>query len=159
MALGILIAIFFGINEEIFKGKINEGLSNNQSIQSIADTDERTKKLKYEADKNWRYYQRYHFHATGVGAMTLATLLFIAFLNAPKKERIITQYILTVGGFLYPFVWLFAAIFGPELGRTEAKEAFQFLGYAGGLSLFGMLQTCVMGLRYSLKSTFESSEG
>ena len=157
MALGVAIAIVFGISESYFKDHISEGLKKNVKINAIQDSVERDSKIKYEAGKNWRYFQRYHFHATGIAAMTLAVLMFLSFLNGPQKEILVTKYILAMGGFLYPFVWLFAGYFGPEMGRHEAKEAFAFLGYAGGLSLFGLLQALWLGLRYPFQTQSKKS--
>lgn len=141
MAGGVFIAILFGVNEDMFLARIERGLEKNVKIQQIVNTEEKASKIKSETDKNWRYYQRYHFHATGIGAMMMAMLLFLAQLNLSAKAFYPPAYLLSVGGFLYPFVWLFAGIYGPEMGRAEAKEAFVILGYMGGLFLIGALWT------------------
>lgn len=54
--------------------------------------------------------------------------------------------LMSIGGLLYPFVWLFAGIYGPEMGRTEAKEAFAIFGYMGGLFLVGAIFTLILGI-------------
>lgn len=147
---GVLIAIFFGINEDIFHSRIKAGLEKNVKIQSIENADEKDVKIKAETEKNWRYYQRFHFHATGIGAMMMGLLLFLHFLSAPQVSKMIASYCISIGGFLYPFVWLFAAIYGPEMGRSEAKEAFAFFGYMGGVFLIGCAWTFVSAIRYPL---------
>jgi len=146
--LGVFIAILFGVNEDLFKSRIKEGLSKNVKILSIEDTAKKEATINSEAEKNWRYYQRFHFHATGISAMTLGLLLMISFLNAPQKLKIAASLLTSVGGFLYPFVWLFAGIYGPEMGRSEAKEAFAIFGYMGGVFLLGTLLSFYMSLRY-----------
>jgi hypothetical protein len=148
---GVFISIIFGANEDYFKDKINEGLKKNEKVNQIQDPIEKAAVLKTEADKNWRYYQRFHFHATGIGAMIMGVLLFISFLSAPEKLKNITSYLVSFGGFLYPFVWLFAAIYGPEMGRSEAKEAFAVFGYMGGVFLLGLILSLYMALKYRLK--------
>lgn len=148
---GVFISILFGANEDYFKDKINEGLKKNEKVNQIQDPEEKAAVLKTEADKNWRYYQRFHFHATGIGAMIMGVLLFISFLSAPEKLKNITSYLVSFGGFLYPFVWLFAAIYGPEMGRSEAKEAFAVFGYMGGVFLLGLFLSLYMALKYRLK--------
>lgn len=148
---GVFISIIFGANEDYFKDKINEGLKKNEKVNQIQDPIEKAAVLKTEADKNWRYYQRFHFHATGIGAMIMGVLLFISFLSAPEKLKNITSYLVSFGGFLYPFVWLFAAIYGPEMGRSEAKEAFAVFGYMGGVFLLGLFLSLYMALKYRLK--------
>lgn len=145
---GVFISILFAVNEDYFQEKISTGLEKNVKVQSIMDSAEKTIKLKSEQDKNWRYYQRFHFHATGIGAMMMGILILLAGLKAPKSLVTITSYLVAIGGFLYPFVWLFAAIYGPEMGRNEAKEAFAFFGYMGGLFLIGGILSMFMTLKY-----------
>lgn len=148
---GVFISIIFGANEDYFKDKINEGLKKNEKVNQIQDPIEKAAVLKTEADKNWRYYQRFHFHATGIGAMIMGVLLFLSFLSAPERLKTITSYLVSFGGFFYPFVWLFAAIYGPEMGRSEAKEAFAIFGYMGGVFLLGLVLSLYMALKYRLK--------
>ena len=148
---GVFISILFGANEDYFKDKINEGLKKNEKVNQIQDPIEKAAVLKSEADKNWRYYQRFHFHATGIGAMIMGVLLFISFLSAPERIKAISSFAVSIGGFLYPFVWLFAAIYGPEMGREAAKETFAVFGYMGGLFLVGLVLTLYMALKYRLK--------
>lgn len=150
---GVFISIIFGANEDLFKDKIKEGLSKNEKINLIQDPAEKDAVLKSESDKNWRYYQRFHFHATGIGAMVMGVLLFISFLSAPQQLKNISSYATAIGGFLYPFIWLFAAIYGPELGREVAKEKFAVFGYMGGLFLIGLFLSLFMALKYPFKSS------
>ncbi|MBT4790413.1 MAG: hypothetical protein HON90_02485 [Halobacteriovoraceae bacterium] len=150
MVGGIFIAILFGVNESYFKNKISQDLQKNQKISQMADDSLREKKLKAEASKNWRYYQRFHFHATAIGSMAMVILLLLQFVQAPLKLVTVTSFMISVGGFLYPFVWLFAAIYGPEMGRHEAKESFAFFAYGGGVFLIGLLLTTYQIIRYPL---------
>ena len=136
---GVLIAIGFGANEDYFKAKIQAGLAKNPHIQLIQDPIVKADKIKTEADKSWRYYLRYHFHANGIAGVTLALLIFLTFIQATQFQLMLASYSVSIGGFLYPFVWLLAGIYGPEMGREEAKEAFRFFGYAGGVFLVGLL--------------------
>lgn len=147
---GVGISILFGLNEEMFKNRISEGLQQNVKIQQILDPVKKASTLATEADKNWRYYQRFHFHATGIGAMMMGILLFLAWLKAPQKQKNIASYMVALGGTLYPFVWLFAGIYGPEMGRSEAKEAFAFFGYMGGVFLLGGIYTTFLAVKYDL---------
>lgn len=150
---GVFISILFAVNEDLFQKRIAIGLEKNVKIQSMTDMTEKASKLKSEQDKNWRYYQRFHFHATGIGAMMMGILLFLAGLKAPKTPVMISSYMVAVGGFLYPFVWLFAALYGPEMGRSEAKEAFALLGYMGGVFLLGGVYAMFLSLKYNFSFT------
>lgn len=136
---GTFIAILFGANESLFKDRIADGLSTNENIQKITDPVEKSAKIKSEQEKNWRYYQRYHFHSLAIGAVSLSLLLFLSFVDAPRKLILISSYMISLGGFLYPFVWLLAGIYGPELGREVAKEKFAIFGYMGGVHFVGIL--------------------
>ncbi len=152
MVGGVFISILFGVNEEMFIHRIQAGLEKNVKIQQITDPAEKEAKIKAETDKNWRYYQRFHFHATGIGAMMMGLLIFLLQLKISNKSFYPPAYLVSIGGFLYPFVWLFAGIYGPEMGRTEAKEAFAILGYMGGLFLVGGFWTFVLALTAKLKN-------
>lgn len=150
MVGGIFIAIMFGVNESYFKNKIQDGLQLNKKIMSIENLDKRKVKLEKEASKNWRYYQRFHFHATAIGSMSLAILLLLNFISAPIKIVSTTAWAVSTGGFFYPFVWLFAGIYGPSMGRHEAKETFAIFGYTGGVFLVGLLLLIYLIIRYPL---------
>lgn len=138
---GIAISIGFGINEDYFKDRIKQGLEKNVKVQAITDEAKKAETIKTEIEKNWRYYLRYHFHAGAIAALTLALLVFLSFLETSPREHLTVSYMLALGGWLYPFVWLFAALYGPEMGRNEAKESFRFLGYMGGVYLLGLIYT------------------
>lgn len=148
---GVFIAIIFGINEDYIKDQISSGLQENTKIMSIMDTAQKESTLKTEKDKNWRYYQRYHFHSTAIGAMSLGGLILLAFSMAPLILVRASSYMISVGGFFYPFVWLFAGIYGPSMGRSEAKEAFALFGYMGGVVLVGFILLLFIVSKYPLK--------
>lgn len=147
---GVFISILFALNEDMFKEKISSGLTKNVKIQQIIEPLVKEEKIKSESEKTWRYYQRFHFHATGIGAMMMGILLFLSRLRAPKNSITLASYLVSFGGFLYPFVWLFAGIYGPEMGRSEAKEAFALFGYMGGAFLLGGIYSVWLAIRYSL---------
>ncbi len=154
MMLGVFIAILFGINEGYFKDKITSAIKQNPTYLALETPEDQSKYYKKEKDKNWRYYQRFHFHSTGISTMTLGLLILLSFSLAPKKITLTSKYLLSVGGFLYPFIWLLAAEYGPIIGRNAAKEKFCFFGYMGGLFLIGIILSLYCLTKYSLK--FES---
>lgn len=151
MICGVFIAILFGVNESIFKEQISRDLYANEKIMSIVDEAERNEKIKTEENKNWRYYQRFHFHSTGISAMSLGALILLAFSLAPKNLGLASSYMISLGGFFYPFVWLFAGIYGPVMGRSAAKEAFAIFGYMGGVFLFGLILATFILIKYPIK--------
>ncbi len=158
MAGGVFIAILFGASEDSFKEAIRSGLDRNVALQQIVDGQKRTAVRKSEEEKNWRYYQRYHFHATGIGAMSVALLLVLTFVSGAGRLRLVAAYLVSVGGLMYPFVWLFAALYGPALGRSAAKERFAVFGYMGGVFLIGVLLTFGLVLLRPLRARFRESD-
>lgn len=149
---GVFVAILFGVNESIFKDRINRDLQSNQKVIKIINPEEKKAFIKKEASKNWRYYQRYHFHATAIGSMSLGILILLSFSLAPKIIKLTSAYMISLGGFFYPFVWLFAAMYGPILGRSVAKERFAVFGYMGGIFLVGVILTTFLICYYPLKN-------
>lgn len=136
IVLGLSIAIVFGVNEDFFKEKIDKGI---KLSEKYSKAENKVAYFKKETSKNWRYYQRFHFHSSAIGSMSLALLLLIGFTAASTKRKKALTLVLSSSGFLYPFVWLFAAIFGPEWGRSEAKEFFSIFGYMGGVYLLSVI--------------------
>ena len=151
MICGVFIAILFGVNESIFKDKISRDLHANQKIVSMTDENERKAKIETEKGKNWRYYQRFHFHATGISAMSLGALILLSFSFAPAALKLASSYMISLGGFLYPFIWLFAGMYGPLIGRSAAKESFAIFGYMGGVFLVGLILAIFILIKYPLE--------
>ena len=139
MILGVFIAIIFGVNEDLFKNQIKQDILVSKHYQSAQLRGDSESYLKKEAGKNWRYYQRFHFHSTGIASMSLVLLVLLGFSSVKENRRKIISYILSISGFLYPFVWLFAGCFGPGMGRSLAKEKFAFFGYMGGVYFIAMI--------------------
>lgn len=148
--LGVFIAILFGVNEDLFKDKIYKDLVKSDHVLKITGDIERKAYIKKEKDKNWRYYQRFHFHSTGTSIMSLGILLLLGFSYAPRKIKSLAAYMVAIGGFLYPFVWLFSGIYGPSLTRGVAKEKFAVFGYMGGVFLIGTIITFFLISKYKL---------
>ncbi|TDJ04076.1 MAG: hypothetical protein E2O68_08760 [Deltaproteobacteria bacterium] len=151
MILGVFIAVLFGVNEHLFKDKIKRDLGKNEKIMAIVDEGKRAVKLNAEASKNWRYYQRFHFHSTGIASMALGVLILLSFSMGTSALKLLASYMVSIGGFLYPFVWLFAALYGPIMGRSAAKESFAIFGYMGGVFLLGLLLSLFIIIKYPLK--------
>jgi len=150
---GVFIAILFGVNEHFFKDKIAMAIQNNTNIQSITNESAREAKINKEKSKNWRYYQRFHFHSTGIGAMSLGVLLLLGLFKLPATQKLVCSYLISIGGLLYPYYWLLAAIYGPIWGRTQAKETFAFLGYTGGFFLLGLIFAFYLVVKFPMKKS------
>ncbi len=148
IVFGTLIAVFFGANEEMFKNHIKSELLRSEQIVSISDPVKQEAKMKTEEEKLWRYFQRFHFHSTGIASMSLALLLLLFFaIEASQNEKLFWGLGVSASGFLYPFYWLLAGYFGPSIGRGVAKEQFAIFGYMGGVFLVAAIGVLYLLLR------------
>ncbi len=152
---GVLISIFFATNEPYFKQKIESGLNKNKEIINIFDKKKKQSKFNSERSKIWRYYQRYHFHATAIGAMSLGVVLVLNFLVNSNWFLHLTSYLVSLGGLAYPFTWLAMGYLSPQMGRDVAHQKVEPLAYSGGVFLVGLLFAILILL--SSRSVFEKS--
>ncbi|GJL66153.1 MAG: hypothetical protein NPIRA05_11240 [Nitrospirales bacterium] len=60
LLFGVGMGIVFGVNEDLFKDYIAQGITANPDVHDAKSP-----------DKIWRYAQRAHFHATGIAAFSL----------------------------------------------------------------------------------------
>lgn len=84
----------------------------------------------------WRYIQRAHFHAGGIGAIVIASSLLLAQLSIKARWKAVTSALLGAGGLGYALSWMFAAFRAPALGTTgAAKESLKWLSMPSGAAL------------------------
>ncbi len=146
LLFGIGMGVAFGVNEDGFKDYIAEGIAAHPE--------------QHEANspkKIWRYAQRAHFHATGVGAFTLALIMVTAFSSLSPRLKTFTSTLIGAGG-LYSLAWFSNFWLAPTIGRHAAHEALitQLFVYVGvGALLLGMLllfANLLMGLGQTKRS-------
>ncbi len=88
----------------------------------------------------WRYIQRAHFHAQGLGALGIGIILVLALTRASRKTKTILSLGIGLGAFLYPFCWLIAGLRIPTIGKHAAKASVDWLAgisiplFLGGMS-------------------------
>ena len=111
LMFGIGMGVLFGVNEEGVKGYIEQGIAANQERH-----DDKS------ASKIWRYAQRAHFHATGVGAFALAMVILIAAIPMSRALKQVTSILIGVGS-LYALAWFSMFWLAPALGRHAAHDA------------------------------------
>ena len=136
----IALGISFGVNEDVFKDYVAEGIAAHPEVH-----DEDSK------DKIWRYAQRAHFHAGGVSAFCLGLIILLMFSNLRPKLQSISSILIGLGSF-YPLAWLSMFFLAPSIGRDPAHEHIltQLLAYVGvgGILLgsFFLLANLFLGL-------------
>ncbi len=140
LIFGVIMGMTFGINEDIFKNYISEGIAAHPTVHDAKSQ-----------DKIWRYAQRAHFHATGIAAFSLGFVFLVMFSDLKPKMKTISSFLLGLSSF-YPLAWLTMYILAPSIGRGAAHshvltETFASLG-VGGLLLgcFLVLANVFLGL-------------
>ena len=140
LLFGVIMGMTFGINEDIFKNYITEGIAANPTVHDAKSP-----------DKIWRYAQRAHFHATGIAAFALGLVFLVMFSDLKPKMKTASSFFLGLSSF-YPFAWLTMFVLAPSIGRGAAHshvltETFASIG-VGGLLLgcFLVLGNVFLGL-------------
>ena len=132
LAFGVGMGIVFGIFEDAIKDWINAGIAAHPSLHDQASS-----------GKIWRYVQRAHFHAAGIGAFTLILIIITALTDMKDQLKKLTAILISLAG-LYPFSWFNMFLLGPELGRSAAHHAlstelFVMIGVGGFLAGLALL--------------------
>ncbi len=106
-------------------------------------------KMKKITDKSWVYFKRAHFHANGLGAISLAVILLLMFMKTTWIYKEITAIFLGLGSLGYSLFWMFAALKAPGLGSTgTAKEALSFLAIpSAGMCIIGLISVLIIVLK------------
>jgi len=139
-ALFAILTILFGFGLGITFGVADDDIEEHleASAKSVLETkyEGNKKKMRHIAHKSWRYIQRAHFHAGGIGAATLSLILLLGFTGTSANIKGIVSMITGIGAFGYPFGWLLAGFKAPALGSMHlAKEAVSWIAAPAGLAV------------------------
>ena len=121
LAFGVGMGIVFGINEDVFKDYITQGIAANPEVHDAKS-----------AGKIWRYAQRAHFHATGIAGFSLGLLILIMASEMIPGYKKVSSVFLGLGS-LYPFSWMAMFVLAPSIGRGPAHDHFltEICAYTG----------------------------
>lgn len=121
LLFGIVMGIVFGINEDGVKDYISAGITAHPDLHDTQS-----------ADKIWRYAQRSHFHATGIGAFALGLIVIVLLTGMKKRLKQISATLIGLGG-LYALSWFSMFLLSPSVGRGAAHDALmtKLLVYVG----------------------------
>ncbi|MBK5205817.1 MAG: hypothetical protein JJD98_10525 [Polaromonas sp.] len=124
---GIVLGVVFGVNEEGIVNWIAQGIAAHPELHDASSP-----------EKIWRYVQRAHMHAGGIGAFSLGLILAVALsgMRAPLKK--LSSSLIGLSGF-YPLSWFSTFYLSPSIGRDAAhhsaiSETLTYIG-VGGLLL------------------------
>jgi hypothetical protein len=112
--LNIGLGATFGLNEDLFQTYIHDGIAANAAL---------FKDAAREQDIIWRFIQRAHFHAGGIGAFTLGLIVLTALTGMSRTRKQITALLLGLSIF-YPLAWVDIFIYAPYIGRAAAHHTF-----------------------------------
>jgi hypothetical protein len=110
LLFGVVLGIYFGINEDAVQAYIARGIAAHPTLHDASSQ-----------DKIWRYVQRAHFHATGIAAFSLGLVLLIAATDLTPRLKSIASVLVGLGS-LYPLAWFTTFYLAPSLGRGAAHE-------------------------------------
>ncbi|MDO8413699.1 MAG: hypothetical protein Q7S51_07930 [Gallionellaceae bacterium] len=140
LLFGIVMGISFGANEAGYEHWIAQEIALHPTLHD-ADSPE----------KIWRYAQRAHFHATGIGAFSLGLMLLVGLTGMRARMKTICSTLIGLSGF-YPLGWLSIFMLAPSMGREPAHEAAitQVLVYVGVIGLLSGLLILALHLLFDM---------
>jgi len=112
----------FGLAEDEIKAYLHTTALAHQDIHGTG-VDAATQSSK----KAWRYIQRAHFHAQGLGALGISIILALALTRASRKTKTFLSLSIGIGAFLYPLCWFIAGLKIPVIGKSAAKASVDWL--------------------------------
>lgn len=91
---------------------------------------------------------RGHLHAMGLGLLTIAISLVLAFTTAPDRIKTAAPILTGLGGLIYPFAWIVMGYRTPGLGPDAAEASATVIAGPGiALVLLGIFTTAVFLLK------------
>lgn len=91
---------------------------------------------------------RGHIHAMGLGLVTIAVSLILAFTGAPRTIKGIAAVLTGLGGILYPLGWIVMGYRTPSLGPDAAEaSAVIIAGPGSALVLLGIFTAVIFLLK------------
>ncbi len=145
LLFGFVLGGLFGAIESKIKGHLKE------EAQAVFDTVYKgdSVKMKKITDKSWVYFKRAHLHASGLGALSLATILLLMHMQTTLILKKHTAIFLGLGAFGYSLFWMFAALKAPRFGSTgAAKEVLSFLAIpSAGMCIIGLISVLIIFLK------------
>lgn len=142
---GFGLGVFFGVGEGwLRKGFLADAEAHRDLYLQKAQGDQEaaTALIKRMDETCWRYFQRAHLHAGGIGSVALGASLLLAFVPAGGGVRLAVSSLMGFGSVGYPLFWMLAGLRAPSLGATAlAKESLAWLAIpsAGALAVGGVV--------------------
>ncbi|WP_028535724.1 hypothetical protein [Paludibacterium yongneupense] len=112
LLMNIALGAMFGLNEDMFQNFIHAGIAAHPWVFSNPDQAQ---------EIIWRFVQRAHFHAGGIGAFTLGLIILTAISDMSDRRKKVTSILLGLDIF-YPLAWYVVYLYAPSVGYEGAHH-------------------------------------
>jgi hypothetical protein len=140
IVVGTGLGMVFGVYEDQIKDYLLAEVKAHPQIH-----EQTPENFKKQVGDGWRYIQRAHFHAQGLGALGVGIIIVLglSWVSAAVKKWLALA--IGVGAFLYPFCWLLMGLRIGSMGKVAAHASVDWLA-ALSVPLFfgGMLLTLLI---------------
>lgn len=140
LLFGIVMGISFGANEAGYEHWIAQEIGLHPELHDAGSP-----------GKIWRYAQRAHFHATGIGAFSLGLILLVGLTSMRARMKKICSALIGLSG-CYALGWLSIFLLSPSMGRDAAHEALitQALVFVGVIGLLSGLLILALHMLFDM---------
>jgi len=127
IVFGTGLGMAFGLYEDQIKDALLADVKAHPQIHEQTPDN-----FKKQVGDGWRYFQRAHFHAQGLGALGVGIIvvLGLSWVSASVKKWLALAT--GVGALLYPFCWL---LMGLRIGSMGKKAAYASVDWLAALSI------------------------
>jgi len=142
--LAIVVGTGLGMAFGLYEDQIKDGLL--ADVKAHPQIHEQTPdNFKKQVGDGWRYFQRAHFHAQGLGALGVGIIVVLALSWVSASVKKWLALATGVGALLYPFCWLLMGLRIGSMGKQAAHASVDWLA-ALSIPLFfgGMMLTLLI---------------
>ena len=134
----IALGALFGANEDLFQNYIHAGIAAHPELFPNAAGAQ---------NSIWRWVQRAHFHAGGIGAFSLGLVILTALTDMSAARKQITAALIGLSIF-YPAAWFTMFYYAPIVGTKAARGVFlvELFTYIGVGALCVGLLSLILGI-------------
>ena len=145
LAFSLIMGALLGSLEDNFREHLKAKAEQVLDTKYNGDVEQ----MERTANRSLGYFRRAHFHAAGLGIVSLGLIFVLMLLSADNRIKKITAICLGIGSLGYSQFWLFAGLKAPGMGGTQlAKESLNWLARpSAGLCILGVI--AVLGLLIS----------
>src|SRR3990172_7729666 len=129
--LAIVVGTGLGMAFGLYEDQIKDGLL--ADVKAHPQIHEQTPdNIKRQVGDGWRYIQRAHFHAQGLGALGVGIIVVLGLTWVSASVKKWLALATGIGALLYPFTWL---LMGLRIGSMGKKAAHASVDWLAALSI------------------------